>query len=603
MADFLSRLDETLPKEEVQDYLDKIPYPGVKAVLDNAITPLEERAEVGVRPDPEGVKANPEEAVATRAAKLASTNIIDWKVEQKDDPVLYQVVKHLRASRETFKGALLTVLDKKATTAYVKAKEQLLLKNGLLYRKTNIGPAKETIFQFVVPQRHRSAAMDGCHREAAHQGQRRSASLMQERFWWPGMARDLRNRIRKCGRCRKFEAAPPIAPMQPLTCSGPGELLHVDFTSIEETVPLKEEPVIRNVLVLQDHFSKYVVAYVVKDQTARTAAVTLRNGYFGLFGAPAYLVSDQGKAFTGHLITHLCELYGVHKLRTSPYHAQTNGQVERMNQTIIRMIGKLAEDKKAHWSEHLPELLSAYNGTRSAVTGYSPYYLLFGRKNRMPVDCLFPTLYESPHRTKMEVSVATMQKRLKEAFEVARRLTYEEATKQRRYYDRRAGAVTLQPGDVVMVRTDSFVGKRKVKDRWEDGGFIVESQLGDWPVYKIRCPSADDRQKPKYWILHQNRLLLVADEDVDDASGQAQAKATPTIPNATHEALSVGVGSQESLPSLVTRQGGELTSMVWLNGEFRTKPWTQVVSGATPSPPDLHVDEVSGDESTAPEGT
>ena len=104
--------------------------------MDNAITPLEERAELGVRPNPEGVKANPEEAVAARAAKLASTNIIDWKVEQKDDPVLYQVVKHLRAPRETFKEALLTVLDKKATTAYVKAKEQLLLKNGLLYRKT-----------------------------------------------------------------------------------------------------------------------------------------------------------------------------------------------------------------------------------------------------------------------------------------------------------------------------------------------------------------------------------------------------------------------------------------------------------------------------------
>ena len=87
--------------------------------------------------------------------------------------------------------------------------------------------------------------------------------------------------------------------MKPLTCSGPGELLHVDFTSIEETVPLKEEPIIHNVLVLQDHFSKYVVAYVVKDQTAPTAAETLRNGYFGLFGAPAYLISDQGRAFTG----------------------------------------------------------------------------------------------------------------------------------------------------------------------------------------------------------------------------------------------------------------------------------------------------------------
>ena len=287
---------------------------------------------------------------------------------------------------------------------------------------------------------------------------------MQECFWWPGMTQDLRNHIKKCGCCRKYEAAPPVAPMKPLTCSGPGELLHVDFTSIEETVPLKEDPVIHNVLVLQDHFSKCVVAYVVKDQTAHTATETLRNGYFGLFGAPAYLISDQGKAFTGHIITHLCELYGVQKLRTSPYHAQTNGQVERMNQMIIHMIGKLEEDRKACWSEHLPEQLLAYNATRSAVTGYSPYYLLFGRRPRIPVDYLFPTLRDSPHQTKMEVSVVAMQKRLKEAFTVARHLTSEEVARQCRYYDCKAGAVALQPGDIVMVCTDGFVGKRKVKD-------------------------------------------------------------------------------------------------------------------------------------------
>ena len=106
---------------------------------------------------------------------------------------------------------------------------------------------------------------------------------MQERFWWPGMTRDLRNRIKKCGHCRKYEAAPPVAPMKPSTCSGPGELLHVDFTSIEEMVPLKEEPVIRNVLVLQDHFSKYVVVYVVKDQTTHTAAETLEEWVFQAF--------------------------------------------------------------------------------------------------------------------------------------------------------------------------------------------------------------------------------------------------------------------------------------------------------------------------------
>ena len=360
---------------------------------------------------------------------------------------------------------------------------------------------------------------------------------------------------------------------------------------------------------MQDHFSKYVVTYVVKDQTACTTAETLRSGYFGLFGAPAYLISDQGKAFTGHLITNLCELYGVQKLRTLPYHAQTSGQVEWMNQTIICMIGKLEQDKKAHWSEHLPEMLSAYNGTRSAVTGNSPYSLLFGRKARMPVDYLFPTLHNLPHQTKMEVSVAAMQKRLKEAFAVARHLTSQKAAKQWHYYDRKAGAVALQPGDVVMVRTDGFVGKRKVKDRWEDGGFIVESQLEDWPVYKVRCPTADAKQKPKYQILHRNCLLLATNEDDTVIPGQqAQAKVTPTISNATLEASVDGKGSFEPLPSLVTRQEGDTTSRVWLNGEFRTKPWTQTcLSKAPGSPPDQIEDEISDLEpdlsDSKPEGT
>ena len=208
----------------------------------------------------------------------------------------------------------------------------------------------------------------------------------------------------------------------------------------------------------------------------------------------------------------------------------------------------------------------------------------------------------------MEVSVAAMQKRLKEVFAVARCLTSEEAAKQHRYYDRKAGAVALQPGDVVMVHTDGFVGKRKVKDRWEDGGFIVESQLEDWPVYRVKCPTSDDRQKPKYRILYWNHLLLVINKDASDIPGQAQAEVTPTVSNATPEAFSAGISLLERLqPSLVTRQGGELTSWVWLNGEFCTKPWTKKVPGATQSPPDLIEDEVSDPESalsdSEPEGT
>ena len=156
-------MNEHLPEEEVQEYLNQIPYPGVKAVLNNAITPIEEHAEQGVRLTPDCQGDCQEEMVEARPARLATTNVTDWKQEQKEDPILYQVAKHLRAPSETFKAALHKVLDRKATAAYVKAKEQLLIKNSLLYWKTWQGQANEIVFQFVVPQRHRGTTLDGCH--------------------------------------------------------------------------------------------------------------------------------------------------------------------------------------------------------------------------------------------------------------------------------------------------------------------------------------------------------------------------------------------------------------------------------------------------------
>ena len=415
------------------------------------------------------------------------------------------------------------------------------------------------------------------------------------------MTRDMINKEKNCACCKKYEGAPPIAKLQKLPCSGPGALLHIDFTTIEETVGLHEEPFIRNVLIMQDHFSKHVVAYVVRDQKARTTAKALRSRYFGLFGAPAYLLSDKGKSFTATVVENLYKLYGVKKLRTSSYHAQTNGQVERMNQTLIHLIGKLDEDKKACWSKHLPELPMAYNSTHLAVTGYSPHFLLFGSRPRIPVDYLFLTLQDTSHKSKLEESVALHQKRLKEAFAMARQLTSEEAARQQCHYDRRAGAITLQPGDVVMVRTDRFVGKCKVKDQWEEGGYVIVNQLEDWPVYKVKCPPSENKHKAKYLTLHRNRLMLVPPED-DTPQDPTQLKVAAAI------VLNANIGtiwydgemhcsdSGMSLPSLLTRQGVDKIPHVWLNGEFHTELFTQIESEATESPQDLVEYNVSDPE-------
>ena len=106
------------------------------------------------------------------------------------------------------------------------------------------------------------------------------------------------------------------------------------------------------------------------------------------------------------------------------------------------------------------------------------------------------------------------------------------------------------------------------------------------------------KQKPKYCILHRNRLLLVTNEDDSVVPGQlARAKVSPVVLNTTPEAAGEDEGPSGPLPSLLTRQEGDMTSWVWLNGEFHTKPWTQLMSRGPESPPDQPRDEVSDLES------
>ena len=149
---------------------------------------------------------------------------------------------------------------------------------------------------------------------------------------------------------------------------------------------------VKNVLVMTDHFTRYALAAVTKDQMAKTVAKVFYKCFIVIFGAPAKLLSDRGANFTSALVEELCSAFGIQKCRTTAYHAQCNGQVERFHPTLFRMIGKLSCDKKAQWEQHLPELLQAYNSTRSAVTGYSPHYLMFGRHLHLPVDYYFPTV-------------------------------------------------------------------------------------------------------------------------------------------------------------------------------------------------------------------
>ena len=216
-------------------------------------------------------------------------------------------------------------------------------------------------------------------------------------------------------------------------------------------------------------------------------------------------MSDQGTEFTGDVITAMCKLLGIEKIRTMPYHLQTNGSAERVHQTLQRMIGKLNPEKRQKWPEHIGSMLIAYNTTRSQVTGYSPYFLMFGRRPQLPVDLLFPTVNKREWTHTIDEYVKALYEWLTECLQLAQESVSKEAKRQKRLYDKKVGAMELHPGHCVLVHLDAFQGQhRKLKNRWGDDIHTVINRKADGiPMYEVK-----NEHTRKKKVLHRARLLL-----------------------------------------------------------------------------------------------
>ena len=307
---------------------------------------------------------------------------LDWVESQRRDPVIPVVinwVKRPTGDKRTLAECLARVASGYEKRFYAARQKEFVLHDNLLYLQVTPTNSQDLAPVFVVPTDDRQAAIDACHRSTGHQGRDRTLSLMKERFWWPGISQALLRAVANCGRCIQHESKGQLPPMQPIICTEPMELVHIDYVGREVTVATQKKPIVKNVLVVVDHFTRYVQAFVTKNHTAMTTARVLYNNYFSVFGFPQCLMSDQGTEFCGKVIVAMCSLLGVEKIRTTPYHPQTNGLAERVHQMLQCMIGKLDPEKRRKWLAHIGSIIIAYNSTRSLVTGYSPYYLMFGR--------------------------------------------------------------------------------------------------------------------------------------------------------------------------------------------------------------------------------
>ena len=197
-----------------------------------------------------------------------------------------------------------------------------------------------------------------------HLGIERTTSLLRDRFYWPSMIEDIEHHIKSCPHCLRFKTQPEKVELNPIIATRPLELVHIDYLTIEAPEGSKSDKDI-NVLVITDHFTRYAQAHVTSSQKAHVVAKTLWEHFFVHYGFPEKILSDQGKNFESVLISELCELTQIKKLRTTPYRPEGNGSCKRFNRTLISMLGTLLADFKSKWPQHISTLTYAYNCTRS----------------------------------------------------------------------------------------------------------------------------------------------------------------------------------------------------------------------------------------------
>ena len=216
-------------------------------------------------------------------------------------------------------------------------------------------------------------------------------------------------------------------------------------------------------------------------------------------------MSDQGTRFTSKVIQAMCSLLGIKKIRTTPYHPQSNGSAERVHQTLRRMIGKLDPELYWKWPVHLGSVIIAYNATQSLVTGFSPYYLMFGQRPQLPIDLLFPTRREHNLTRTIDEYVETLYRHLRKSVKLAQDSALKEALWQKRLYDHKVGAVELRPGDRVLVKLDAFRGQQqKLKNWWGSDLHTMVTRVADRvPAYVVK-----NKRTGKRKVLHCSRLLL-----------------------------------------------------------------------------------------------
>ena len=454
--------------------------------------------------------------------------VLDASGESRDGSVQYELRARGREDEEFMippvlsgNGSRIALVEETKSDPTLKAWRELAEKGeqgfvwqeDLLYQATTTHTF-ETIHLMVLPTSFRAKVLDLTHEKSGHLGARKVKALIKQRFVWPGMGQAVIDHCRSCRVCQTCSksSARRVPLMEREVLTEPFEVIAFDLVG-----PLpKGKGGCRFILTAIDMASKWPEAIPLRSITARAVAQGMVE-VFSRTGIPLQLLTDQGSQFIGSLVSHLCKDLNIDKVKTTPYHPETNGTVERMHGTLGAMLTK-ASALGLDWVGQLPFAMFALRSAPNRDSHFSPFQLVYGHRVRTPLDILHQGWAELELQ---ELDTAEwsgwLSERLEVWHDVLRERGEEASSKRKEYHDKKAVDRQLSEGDLVLCRIPGM--SHKLQEAWHGPYSVIERK--NRVNYKV------DLGKGRRKVLHINnlkkfyprvRLAVVAEdweEDVD----------------------------------------------------------------------------------------
>ena len=372
------------------------------------------------------------------------------EIDLSSEPAMKYTAEQQRLDRdlagiiEYLESGVLPSDNERLAREIVREAQYATMAHGLLWRvsTTRLSNSRgELSRRLHVPVSMRDDILRAHHESplAGHLGVTRTAHRINQRYYWPNLWSTVEKWIAGCRPCleRKMKRE-RTGPMIPIQSSYPFEIVQIDILGSLPMTPTGN----CKILAIMDHFTKFAITVALPNEQEDTVARAIFSHLICVHGAPKKILTDRGAPFISQANQALCRDLGIANTFTSGYHPMTNGQVERFNRTLLAILSTTAGgdgDTNDTWDQGLGAATFAYNTSRQASTGESPFFLIFGRDPNLPVDRVFHTdelekiVSPDDWRTQRVLELnATRQRVLEEARKASARQSRNFASKVRR---------------------------------------------------------------------------------------------------------------------------------------------------------------------------